>query len=113
MQPIAGQGVNLGFQDVAALVEILCQARDRSEVLGSVRVLGRYQRRRMLTNLRMSAVMQGFRTLFTPQPALVELVRSLGMRAVDQCAPVKQHLMLDAMGLRGDLPKLLKRPLKI
>ena len=113
IHPLAGQGVNLGFQDAAALVEILCEARDRSEVLGSVRVLRRYQRRRMLTNLRMSAVMQGFRTLFTPQPPLLELVRSLGMRAVDQCAPVKQHLMLDAMGLRGDPPELLKRPLKI
>ncbi len=113
IHPLAGQGVNLGFQDGAALVEILCAARDRSEVLGSLRVLRRYQRRRMLTNLRMSAVMQGFRTLFTPQPAIVEMVRSLGMRAVDQCSPVKQHLMLDAMGLRGDLPELLKRPLKI
>lgn len=113
IHPLAGQGVNLGFQDVAALVEILSEARDGSEGLGSLRVLRRYQRRRMLTNLRMSAVMQGFRTLFTPQPAIVELVRSLGMRAVDQCAPVKQHLMLDAMGLRADLPELLKRPLKI
>jgi len=111
IHPLARQGVNLGFQDVAALVEILTSARDGSEVLGSERVLSRYQRRRMLSNLRMSAAVQGFKSLFTPQPPLVELVRSIGMRAVDQCSPVKQHLMLDAMGLRGDLPSLLKRPL--
>lgn len=113
IHPLAGQGVNLGFQDVAALVQILSEAQERSESLGTTRVLRRYQRRRMLDNLRMSAIMQGFRTLFTPQPPLVELVRGLGMRAVDQCAPVKQHLMLDAMGLRGELPPLLQRPLKI
>lgn len=113
IHPLAGQGVNLGFQDVAALVQILSEAQERSESLGTRRVLRRYQRRRMLDNLRMSAIMQGFRTLFTPQPPLVELVRGLGMRAVDQCAPVKQHLMLDAMGLRGELPPLLQRPLKI
>lgn len=111
IHPLAGQGVNLGFQDVAALVEILVAARDRSEVLGSERVLRRYQRRRMLANIRMSAAVQGFKSLFTPQPPLLELMRSIGMRAVDQCGPVKQHLMLDAMGLRGDLPTLLKRPL--
>lgn len=113
IHPLAGQGVNLGFEDVAALVQILCEARDRAERLGSLQVLRRYQRRRMLSNLRMSAVMQGFRTLFTPQPALVELVRSIGMRAVDQCSPLKQHLMLDAMGLRAEQPQLLQRPLKI
>lgn len=113
IHPLAGQGVNLGFTDVAALVDILCEARERGEDFASERVLRRYQRRQMLLNLRMSALVQGFRTLFTPQPALVEWARSVGMRAVDQCGPLKQHLMLDAMGLRGDLPKLMRRPLKI
>lgn len=113
IHPLAGQGVNLGFQDVAALVETLLQGRNRCESIASERVLRRYQRRRMLANLRMSAAMQGFKTLFTPQPPLVELARSLGMRAVDQCSPVKQHLMLEAMGLRGDLPALQKRPIII
>jgi len=113
IHPLAGQGVNLGFQDVAALVEVLSDARERREFMGSERVLRRYQRRQMPVNLRMSALMQGFKTLFTPQPPIVELARSIGMRAIDQCGPVKQHLMQDAMGLRSDLPKLLRRPLKI
>lgn len=112
IHPLAGQGVNLGFQDVAALVDVLVKARALGETLGAERVLRRYQRMRMLDNLRMSAVVQGFRQLFTPQPAMIELLRGIGMRAVNQCAPVKQHLMLDAMGLRGDMPSLLKRPIK-
>lgn len=110
IHPLAGQGVNLGFQDVGALTDVLIKARSLGESLASERVLRRYQRQRMLDNLRMSAVVQGFRQLFTPQSAIVEYMRGVGMRTLDQCAPVKQHLMLDAMGLRGDLPTLLRRP---
>lgn len=83
----------------------------RGEAPGSERVLRRYQRQRRAHNLQTAATMEGFRRLFDDLPAPLRLLRSNGMNLVDRLAPVKQHLMLMAMGLRGDLPRLARRPL--
>lgn len=111
IHPLAGQGVNLGLLDAAALAEVLIDARARGEAPGGERVLRRYQRMRRADNLQTAAAMEGFRRLFDDLPAPVRLLRSSGMNLVNRMAPVKQHLMLMAMGLRGEVPRLARRPL--
>lgn len=111
IHPLAGQGVNLGFLDVAALAEVVLDANARGEEWWSERVLRRYQRMRRADNLQTAAAMEGFRRLFDDLPAPLRLLRSSGMSLVDRMAPLKQHLVLMAMGLRGEVPRLARRPL--
>ncbi|WP_027857473.1 FAD-dependent monooxygenase [Marinobacterium jannaschii] len=110
IHPLAGQGVNLGLLDAAALADTLCDAAARMEGWGDLRVLRRFQRSRRSDNLQMSAAMEGFKRLFNQQAPAIRLARNLGMNLLDQLAPVKNHLVMDAMGLRGNLPPLAKRP---
>lgn len=99
LHPLAGQGINLGLQDVAVLAEELVRARQRGEAPGSLAVLKRYQRRRKGENLAMMAAMEGFKRLFE-QPALpLRWLRNAGMRGVDRARPLKQRLMRQAMGM--------------
>lgn len=108
IHPLAGQGVNLGFMDAAALADVIEAAWQRGEAIGELSVLRRYQRQRRSANLCMSAAMEGFRRLFAPQPAPLRLLRSGGMNLLDRLEPVKQHLVLQAMGLSGERPRRLQ-----
>ncbi|MET4000363.1 UbiH/UbiF/VisC/COQ6 family ubiquinone biosynthesis hydroxylase [Marinobacterium sp. MBR-109] len=110
IHPLAGQGVNLGFMDAAALAEVLLAAMVRGENWTDEAVLRRFQRQRRSANLTMAATMEGFRRLFAPQPPVVRLLRSCGMNLTDRLEPVKQHLVLQAMGLSGERPALARRP---
>jgi len=110
IHPLAGQGVNLGFMDAAALAEVLLAAMMRGESWTDEAVLRRFQRQRRSANLTMAATMEGFRRLFAPQPPVVRLLRSCGMNLTDRLEPVKQHLVLQAMGLSGERPALARRP---
>lgn len=99
IHPLAGQGVNLGFKDVQVLVdEVLKAAADKQE-LGSAKVLAAYQRRRQFDNLATMAAMEGFKRLFAAEHPLLRLARNQGMRWFDKLMPVKQHVMMQAMGL--------------
>lgn len=99
IHPLAGQGINLGLADVAALAQIVKEARGRGENLGDVSVLHRYQRLRKGDNLLMMAAMDGFKRLFE-QPALpIRWLRNTGMRALDSLVPIKAQIMRHAMGL--------------
>ena len=109
IHPLAGQGVNLGLLDVAALAEVLIDAHQQQLSLGSLSVLRRYQRLRRSDNLRMSATMEFFRRLFGDRPAPIRLLRSRGMNLVNALSPVKNHLAMMAMGVKGDLPKFAVR----
>ena len=111
IHPLAGQGVNLGLLDVAALAEVLIDAHQQQLSLGSLSVLRRYQRLRRSDNLRMSATMEFFRRLFGDRPAPIRLLRSSGMNLVNALSPVKNHLAMMAMGVQGDLPKFAQRQL--
>lgn len=99
IHPLAGQGVNLGFMDAAALADVLKAAWQRGETIADMAVLRRYQRQRRSANVGMSAVMEGFRRLFAPRPVPIRLLRSCGMNLLDRLEPVKQHLVLQALGL--------------
>ncbi|MGB1090590.1 MAG: UbiH/UbiF/VisC/COQ6 family ubiquinone biosynthesis hydroxylase [Oceanobacter sp.] len=99
IHPLAGQGVNLGFKDVVALAEELLEAFDRGVSPGHDQVLARYQRRRQSDNLATMAAMEGFKRLFGSRLPALRLLRNEGMRQFDKLLPVKQHAMMQAMGL--------------
>lgn len=99
IHPLAGQGINLGFKDVAVLQDEIRRALDKGLPLGSEAVLGRYQRRRKGDNLSMMAAMDGFKRLFAQQALPVRWLRNTGMRWVNEIGPLKRQLIRRAMGL--------------
>lgn len=106
IHPLAGQGVNLGFLDAAVLADVLMHARERGEQPGDVRVLSRYERRRMPHNLAMMAAMEGFERLFQADPLPIRLLRNSGLNWVDGLPDAKALFVRRALGLVGDLPPL-------
>lgn len=99
IHPLAGQGLNLGLQDVAVLSAELHAAHRRGQSPGELSVLRRYQRRRKGENLLMMAAMEGFKRLFEAPAPSVRWLRNEGMRAFDRAAPLKRQVMRRAMGL--------------
>lgn len=108
IHPLAGQGVNLGFLDAAVLAEVLLQAAARGERLADVKVLSRYERRRMPHNLALMAAMEGFERLFQADPLPVRWLRNTGLKLVDRLPEAKALFVREALGLIGDLPDLAK-----
>ncbi|MDC6379116.1 2-octaprenyl-3-methyl-6-methoxy-1,4-benzoquinol hydroxylase [Pseudomonas graminis] len=108
IHPLAGQGVNLGFLDVAVLAEVLRDAVERGERLADERVLSRYERRRMPHNLTLMAAMEGFERLFQADALPVRLLRNAGLKMVDRSAEAKALFVRQALGLTGDLPMLAR-----
>jgi 2-octaprenylphenol hydroxylase len=99
IHPLAGQGINLGFQDVAALLEELARACERDLSIGESEVLRRYQRARKGDNLAMMAAMDGFKYLFAQDALPVRLLRNRGMSLLNQAEPMKRQVIKQAMGL--------------
>jgi 2-octaprenyl-6-methoxyphenol hydroxylase len=108
IHPIAGQGLNLGIRDVAALAELVIDARRLGLDIGDDTVLQRYQQWRRFDALTLAAVTDGLNRLFSNSIAPVRLARDVGLAAVDRLPPLKRLLMRDAMGLVGDLPRLVR-----
>jgi 2-octaprenyl-6-methoxyphenol hydroxylase len=108
IHPIAGQGLNLGIRDVAGLAELVIDARRLGLDIGDDGLLARYQRWRRSDALQLATVTDGLNRLFSNAIAPVRLVRDLGLAVVDRMPPLKRLLMRDAMGLTGDLPRLLR-----
>ncbi len=107
IHPIAGQGLNLGLRDIAALAESLVDARRLGLDIGAARPLGRYERWRRADTMTLIAVTDALNRLFSNDLPPVRLARDLGMAAVDRIPPLKRLFMRHAMGLVGDLPRLL------
>ncbi len=99
IHPLAGQGINLGLQDVAVLAEEVLAGVARGSPVGQLELLRRYQRRRKGENLAMMAAMDGFKRLFEQQALPLRWLRNVGMRTVGQLTPLKQQLMRHAMGV--------------
>jgi 2-octaprenyl-6-methoxyphenol hydroxylase len=108
IHPIAGQGLNLGLRDVAALAEVLVDARRLGLDIGSELVLERYQRWRRPDNVALMLATDSLNRLFTTDAAPVRLARDLGLAAVNRLPPLKKLFMRHAMGLLGDLPRLTR-----
>jgi 2-octaprenyl-6-methoxyphenol hydroxylase len=108
MHPIAGQGLNAGLKDVAALAEVLTDARRRGEDIGRPEVLDRYQRWRRFDTATLLLATDVFNRLFSNDNGFLRLARDLGMGAVNAMPGLRRRFIREAAGLTGDLPRLLK-----
>jgi 2-octaprenyl-6-methoxyphenol hydroxylase len=108
IHPIAGQGLNLGIRDVAALAELVIDARRLGLDIGDESVLLRYQQWRRFDALALATVTDGLNRLFSNSLPPVQLARDFGLAAVNRFPPLKRLLMRDAMGIAGDLPRLVR-----
>ena len=108
VHPVAGQGLNMGLKDAAALAEVLIEAMRLGEDIGSEVVLDRYARWRRFDNVALAAGFDGFVRLFSNDLPPVRLARDLGMAAVNRIGPLRRAFMREAGGATGDLPKLLR-----
>jgi 2-octaprenylphenol hydroxylase len=105
VHPMAGQGVNLGFLDAAALAEVLADSIGAGADPGDSGPLRRYERWRKGENLAMAAAIDLLHRLFSSQATPLALLRSRGLGLVDQSALIKRIFMLRATGVGGDLPR--------
>jgi 2-octaprenyl-6-methoxyphenol hydroxylase len=108
IHPIAGPGLNLGLRDVAALSECLVDAHRLGLDIGAADVLDRYARWRRFDNLALLAVTDGLVRLFSNDVAPVRLARDIGLAAVQRLPGLKRFFMRHAMGVVGDLPRLVR-----
>ncbi|MGE6101679.1 FAD-dependent monooxygenase, partial [Aeromonas salmonicida] len=108
IHPLAGQGVNLGLLDAAALAEQIMQSQRAGIDIGLLANLRGYERWRKSEAARMLAAMEGLKRLFSGANPLKKLVRGGGLCAFDALAPLKQGVIRAAMGLDGELPALAK-----
>ena len=108
IHPIAGQGLNLGIRDVAALAELVIDARRLGLDIGHEALLERYQQWRRFDALALAWVTDGLNRLFSNAVPPLRLARDVGLAAVNLIAPLKRLLMRDAMGITGNLPRLVR-----
>lgn len=106
IHPLAGQGLNLGLRDVAALAEVLTEADRLGEEL--VLALPRYERWRRPNTVGMAAVTDGLNALFSRRSDVLRAVRSVGLGLVERRAGLKAVFIREAAGADGDLPRLMR-----
>lgn len=109
MHPIAGQGLNAGLRDVAALTQVLNEARQRGEDISAPDVLARYQQWRRFDTATLAVVTDLTNKLFSNDNPLLRLGRDLGMGAINAIPKLRRGFIREAAGLTGDLPDLMKR----
>lgn len=108
IHPIAGQGFNLGLRDAAVLAEVVVDAVRLGLDPGDAGVLERYERWRRFDGLALAATTDLLNRLFSTAFPPVQMVRDLGLAMVNEIAPLKRFFMRDAMGIAGDLPRLVR-----
>ena len=108
IHPIAGQGLNLGIRDIAALAELIVDARRLGLDIAHPEFLERYEHWRRFDNLTLAAVTDGLNRLFSNSLPPLRAMREFGLATVNRLPPLKRVLMQHAMGLVGDLPRLAR-----
>ena len=108
IHPIAGQGLNLGLKDVAALAEVVVDAARLGIDIGQADVLERYQRWRRFDTMAMGIATDGLNRLFSNRSDALRLVRDIGLGVVERLPAVKSFFIREAAGLTGEVPKLLR-----
>ena len=108
IHPIAGQGLNLGFRDAAALAQVLVEGSRLGMDLGDAQLLARYQRWRSLDTFMVAAATDGLTRIYGIPGRAASAVRRFGMGAVQRIGPLKGRMMAEARGESGDLPLLLR-----
>jgi 2-octaprenyl-6-methoxyphenol hydroxylase len=107
IHPLAGQGLNLGLRDVAALAEVLVEAHRRGLDVGAGDVLAAYQRWRRFDTAMLVAATDGLNRIFSNDNPMLRLGRDIGLGLVNRLPALRRRLIREAAGLSGDLPKLL------
>lgn len=108
VHPLAGQGVNLGLADAAALAQTILDAVEKNKEINAMSVLRKYERWRKADNLVMMVAVDGFKKLFGSELAVVQEVRNSGMNTINKLPLVKNTIIKQAMGLSGDLSRFAK-----
>ena len=108
IHPIAGQGLNLGFRDVAALAEVLVEGARLGLDLGDKQLLDRYQRWRALDALSVAFATDSLTRIYGVPGRTASAVRRFGMGLVERISPIRNRLMSEARGTSGELPLLLR-----
>ena len=108
IHPIAGQGLNMGLKDVAALAEVIVDAVRLGLDPGSLAVLDRYQRWRRFDTMAMGVATEGLNRLFSNRSDVLRLTRDFGLGLVERLPMLKRFFIREAAGLVGEVPKLLK-----
>ena len=108
VHPIAGQGLNAGLRDVAALIQVLSEAKQRGEDFASQPVLARYQLWRRFDATALAVATDGFNRLFSNDNPILRLGRDLGMGMINAMPKVRRGILREAAGLTGDLPDLMR-----
>src|SRR5437870_2759355 len=108
IHPIAGQGLNMGLKDIAALAEVIVDAARLGMDLGQADVLERYQRWRRFDTMAMGVATNSLNLLFSNESKLLRAVRDIGLGLVDRAPPLKSLFIRQAAGLSGEVPRLLK-----
>jgi 2-octaprenyl-6-methoxyphenol hydroxylase len=108
IHPIAGQGLNLGLKDAAALADVVLEAASLGLDPGGLDVLSRYERWRRFDSFTLAMAMDGLNRLFSNDIAPLRLARDLGMGIVDRLGPMRRFFMRHAGGDVGRLPRLMR-----
>lgn len=108
MHPLAGQGLNMGLRDVAALAEVLIEAARRGEDFAAPQVLARYQQWRRFDTTAMALATDGINRLFSNDNPLLRATRDIGLGLVNALPGLRRGFIRQAAGLTGDLPRLLE-----
>ena len=106
--PIAGQGLNAGLRDIAALVDVISCARERGEDFSSINILNRYQEWRRFDNQALGFATDNLNKIFSSHDPLFGSLKNLGMKMIDKSNRAKRVFIRQAAGLNGDLPKLMR-----
>jgi 2-octaprenyl-6-methoxyphenol hydroxylase len=108
IHPIAGQGLNLGFRDAAALAQVLVEGARLGLDLGDQQLLDRYQRWRSLDSLSVAVATDSLTRIYGVPGKMASAVRRFGMGLIERISPIRNRLMSEARGTSGDLPLLLR-----
>jgi 2-octaprenyl-6-methoxyphenol hydroxylase len=108
IHPLAGQGLNLGFRDAAALAQVLVEGARLGLDLGDRQLLDRYQRWRSLDSLMVAMATDGLTRIYGIPGRTASAIRRFGMGVIDRVRPLSNQLMSEARGTSGDLPLLLR-----
>ncbi len=108
VHPIAGQGLNAGFRDIAALCEVIVDARRRGEDIGNGIALARYQEWRRFDNTALALATDSFNRLFSNDNEFLRAARDIGMGVINALPGLRRGFIREAAGLTGDLPRLMR-----
>jgi len=108
IHPIAGQGLNLGLRDAAALAQVLVEGARLGLDLGDAQLLSRYERWRSLDTFMVAAATDGLTRIYGVPGRTAAAVRRFGMGVVQKIGPLKEQFMAEARGESGELPLLLR-----